>query len=143
MPATRSRSARRSGGGSRPHRAPPLAPSLAPLAARAAYHGVRAARHRDGRRLHRGRAARAVDRLVAEIGTPPDVAKAEALVARLPLSVRIVGPAVNWDSHPGRSGHRGWMDDRPGNLGGRGDWLTRTTADGHRVTFGIGTLPWQ
>ena len=33
-----------------------------------------------------------VDRLVAEIGSPPDVARAEALVARLPISIRIEGP---------------------------------------------------
>ncbi|WP_082754927.1 HAMP domain-containing sensor histidine kinase [Variovorax sp. PAMC 28711] len=77
-----------------------------------------------------------VDRLVAEIGNPPDVARAQALVARLPLAVRISGPGVNWDSHPNRT-HRRWMDDR------RGDWLSRTTADGHRITFGLGTLPWQ
>lgn len=83
-----------------------------------------------------------MDRLVAEIGSPPDVDKAKALVARLPLAVRISGPAVNWDSHPDRT-HHGWLDDRPGRSEGRGDWLTRTTADGHRVTFGLGTLPWQ
>lgn len=86
-----------------------------------------------------------MDRLVAEIGTPPDVAKAQALVARLPLSVRIAGPTVNWssqDGHPDRA-EQGWLDDRPGRAGGRAEWLTRTTADGHRITFGIGTLPWQ
>ena len=73
-----------------------------------------------------------MDRLVAEIGSPPDLAKAQALVARLPISVRIAGPVVNWDSHP----------DRPDRHGG-GDWLSRTTADGHRLSFGLGTLPWQ
>ena len=77
-----------------------------------------------------------MDRLVAEIGSPPDVAKAQALVARLPLAVHISGPSVNWDSQPERFGGRG--------LGGRErDWLTRSTADGHRITFGLGTLPWQ
>ncbi|GAA4351210.1 hypothetical protein GCM10023165_39250 [Variovorax defluvii] len=76
-----------------------------------------------------------MDRLVAELGTPPDVARAEALVRRLPLSIRIEGPIVNWDSHPQRPG-RGFGR-------GRGDWLTRSTADGHRVSFGLGTLPWQ
>ena len=83
-----------------------------------------------------------MDRLVAEIGNPPDVAKAQALVARLPLAVRISGPTVHWDSHPGRT-HRGWLDDRAERRGPGGDWLTRTTADGHRITFGLGTLPWQ
>lgn len=76
-----------------------------------------------------------MDRLVTELGTPPDVARAEALVTRLPISIRIEGPVVNWDSHP----QRRWR-----NFGPRGgDWLTRSTADGHRVTFGLGTLPWQ
>ncbi|RYF33041.1 MAG: HAMP domain-containing protein [Comamonadaceae bacterium] len=86
-----------------------------------------------------------MDRLVAEIGTPPDVDKAKGLVARLPLAVHISGPTVNWDSQPGRT-HRGWLDDRPDKRGPGGfdkDWRTRTTADGHRITFGLGTLPWQ
>jgi len=39
-----------------------------------------------------------VDRLAAEIGSPPDVARARALAERLPLTVRISGPAVQWDS---------------------------------------------
>ncbi|MBT2301830.1 HAMP domain-containing protein [Variovorax paradoxus] len=76
-----------------------------------------------------------MDRLVAELGTPPDVARAEAMVTRLPISIRIQGPQVNWDSHPQR---------RLRGFGPRsGDWLTRSTADGHRVSFGLGTLPWQ
>jgi signal transduction histidine kinase len=39
-----------------------------------------------------------VDRLVADIGSPPDVARAQALVERLPLYLRIEGPQVNWES---------------------------------------------
>jgi signal transduction histidine kinase len=77
-----------------------------------------------------------MDRLVAELGTPPDVARAEALVVRLPISIRIEGPKVNWDSHPDRHPQRGFGPRS-------GDWLSRTTADGHRVSFGLGTLPWQ
>ncbi|MBU1357758.1 MAG: HAMP domain-containing protein [Gammaproteobacteria bacterium] len=77
-----------------------------------------------------------VDRLVAELGTPPSVARAQALVARLPISIRIEGPDVNWDSHPDRQRARAF--------GPRdGDWFSRTTADGHRIRFGLGTLPWQ
>lgn len=80
-----------------------------------------------------------MDRLVQEIGTPPDVAKAQALAERLPIAIRIEGPRVNWQSHPDRPEHR----ERAG-LGGRaGDWLSRPTADGHRVSFGLGTVPWQ
>lgn len=87
-----------------------------------------------------------MDRLVADIGSPPDIARAEALVARLPISVRISGPSVNWDSHAHRP-RRGWMDDKSERMdrheAGGADWRTRGTADGHRITFGLGTLPWQ
>jgi len=38
------------------------------------------------------------DTLVAEIGSPPDVDRARLLAQRLPLRIRIEGPAVNWDS---------------------------------------------
>jgi hypothetical protein len=41
-----------------------------------------------------------VDRLVTEIGSPPSVERAQALTRRLPVSVRISGPAVNWQSDP-------------------------------------------
>ena len=40
------------------------------------------------------------DTLAAEIGTPPDLARAQALTQRLPLHIRIEGPVVNWDSQP-------------------------------------------
>lgn len=80
-----------------------------------------------------------MDRLVAEIGTPPDVARAQALAERLPIAIRIEGPQVNWQSHPDRPEHR----ERPGFGGRAGDWLSRPTADGHRVSFGLGTVPWQ
>lgn len=77
-----------------------------------------------------------VDRLVAEIGSPPDPARARALVERLPLSVHIEGPAVQWDSHPARHARL-----RPRDGGGDGDWLfSRLTADGHRITFGLGDV---
>jgi len=82
-----------------------------------------------------------VDRLVAELGTPPDLARARAMVRALPLSIRIDGPAVQWDSHPqkrDRDWHRG--DDAQA----VGWWLlTRTTADGHRITFGLGDTAWS
>ena len=80
-----------------------------------------------------------MDRLVLEIGTPPDVARARALAERLPIAIRIEGPQVNWQSHPDRPEHR----ERAGFGGRAGDWLSRNTADGHRVSFGLGTVPWQ
>jgi len=83
------------------------------------------------------------DRLVAEIGTPPDIARAQALVARLPITIRIVGPQVNWDSNPGGANSPGgWMHDRdeePWN----DKWFIRPTADGHRVIFGWAPKLWK
>ena len=82
-----------------------------------------------------------VDRLVAELGTPPSVERAQALVQRLPLSVTIEGPQVNWQSHaPARESSPHWRDDwnsREGAL------LSRTTADGHRVTLGLSAPAWR
>jgi signal transduction histidine kinase len=82
-----------------------------------------------------------VDRLAREIGTPPDVAKAEALEARLPIAVRIEGPQVNWQSQASRP-DRGARDHEhhPSRID---DWLSRSTADGHRVSFGLASSPWQ
>jgi signal transduction histidine kinase len=86
-----------------------------------------------------------VDRLAAELGSPPDPARAAALVQRLPLSIRIEGPSVQYDSHPQR---RAWQDRHDGDEatdGGQGGWwlLTRRTADGHVVRFGLGDAAWQ
>jgi signal transduction histidine kinase len=92
-----------------------------------------------------------VDHLTADItasGTP-DEAAALALTQRLPLTVHITGPQINWASHPEQQradGHRerwdqtdgrGWDGER-----GNGDreWqriLQRSTADGHTIEFGI------
>jgi signal transduction histidine kinase len=77
-----------------------------------------------------------MDRLVADIGTPPSVARAQALTARLPIAIRIEGPLVNWQSHPARL-------EQSGAKARVSDWLSRSTADRHRVSFGWGTLPWQ
>ncbi len=84
-----------------------------------------------------------VDRLAAEMGSPPDVARAQALVQRLPLSVRIEGPQVQFDSHPQRRAwHRG-PGFGSGDDGADGRWLLqRPTADGHRITFGLGDRGW-
>jgi signal transduction histidine kinase len=80
-----------------------------------------------------------VDRLAADLGTPPDPGRAQALARRLPLSIHIEGPTVQYDSHPQRPAWRHRGDDAGGD-----DWLlSRSTADGHRITFGLGDLAWQ
>jgi signal transduction histidine kinase len=86
-----------------------------------------------------------VDRLAADLGTPPDAARAQALVQRLPLSIRIDGPQVQYDSQSGRSAwpphHR--HGDALGDEAEDGPWLlTRHTTDGHRIVFGLGAAAW-
>ncbi len=83
-----------------------------------------------------------VNRLVAEIGTPPSIDRARALTQRLPISVRIEGPLVRWYSQADKKRERGWLHDD--------DWhgespqiLERDTVDGHRITLGLGDLPWD
>lgn len=91
-----------------------------------------------------------VDHLSAEVtggGPSPSVERARALAARLPLTVRISGPQTEWASHPGQA-RPDWLREKPGDEGrwsrdgtGSGmDWqriLSRQTADGHRIEFGI------
>ncbi|MBU6502149.1 MAG: HAMP domain-containing protein [Burkholderiales bacterium] len=80
-----------------------------------------------------------IDRLTAEIGTPPDIARARALTKRLPIAIRIQGPGINWDSNPGR-GTRHWGEGREGHAS---DVLSRTLANGDRVSFSLDTPNWQ
>lgn len=82
-----------------------------------------------------------VDRLVAELGTPPSIERAQALVQRLPVSVAIEGPQVNWQSHAtARDGYPRWRDDWSSR---EGALLSRATADGHRITLGLSVQAWH
>ncbi len=77
-----------------------------------------------------------LDLLAAQIGTPPDLARARALTEQLPISIRIDGPQLNWDSHPEltrrlRDYHREWPNAE-NHL-----WHVRQLADGHRIVFGL------
>lgn len=79
-----------------------------------------------------------LDRLATEIGSPPDAMRAAAITARLPLTVRIDGPQVRFDSHPRLYRDDAWRDQRHGPE----EWgLVRRTADGHRITFGLAAWP--
>jgi len=83
-----------------------------------------------------------VDKLAAEIGSPPSVERAQALVERLPLRVTITGPIVNWHSQTGQADHGPrWRDssrwDQEEHL------LERKTADGHRIQFALSTAAWN
>ena len=86
-----------------------------------------------------------LDRVAADLGSPPDVARAQALVERLPVSIRIEGPTVNWNSHPARIEHR-YRDDLNSprdDDGGMTRLLSRRTADGHVIHFGLGDWRWH
>lgn len=84
-----------------------------------------------------------IDKLAIEIGDPPDIERARAITQRLPLSVRISGPQTNWRSEPDRPDdpHDG-MDDQA--LEGESPrFYVRTTADGHRIQFGVSVQAWH
>ena len=83
-----------------------------------------------------------VDRLVAEIGSPPDAARARALAARLPISVRIEGPVTQFDSHPQRRMEM-WREGEHGLDYDSRSLLRRKTPDGHVISFGAGSLEWH
>jgi signal transduction histidine kinase len=89
-----------------------------------------------------------VDRLHSEItqtpGGVPSVEKAMALTERLPITITITGPQINWQSHPEDHDHDHGHWHRPGDGDERHqrdqDWkplVQRASADGHTVTFGI------
>lgn len=83
-----------------------------------------------------------VDRLAADIGSPPDVARAQSLVDRLPLRIAISGPVVNWRSQPDRpEPSQPWRDNSHWDQEER--LLERRTADGHRIGFGLRVAAWN
>ncbi len=75
-----------------------------------------------------------VDRLAADLGSPPDIERAKALAERLPLTIDIDGPQVQWHSGPPKPA---FIENRPHEL------LIRTTADGHRIRFGLDGHTWM
>ena len=88
-----------------------------------------------------------VDKLAADLGSPPRIEAAQALVQRLPLSVHISGPLVNWRSNPNEPDydHRlrdstadanSWSNEAP-------RFFERTTVDGHRIRFGLSVQAWH
>ena len=88
-----------------------------------------------------------VDRLAAELTVDgsPSTERARALVLRLPGTVDISGPVVNWRSHPEQA-QPDWKRRRPQVSGDGPGWvdehgwvplLQRSTADGHRIEFGL------
>ena len=81
-----------------------------------------------------------VDRLVAEIGTPPDVARAQALAQRLPITHphRRARRQLGFAPRPAAPAPGGIERARSAIAGS-----CRTTADGHRISLRLGAAPWQ
>lgn len=89
-----------------------------------------------------------VDRLAAEIGSPPSIERAQAIANRLPLTLRVDGPQIHWASHPDQQ-NPDWVSDKvrqedrwTGDENGH-SLLRRTTADGHHIEFGLNALSWD
>lgn len=99
-----------------------------------------------------------VDRLVADLGSPPSAERAQALVDRLPIAISIRGPQVNWQSDPPPREapwrqRRAWGLDRDRHHDHDHDHdrspdeandsdnntplLQRDTADGHHIELGL------
>lgn len=85
-----------------------------------------------------------VDRLAAEIGSPPSAERARAISQRLPVAVRIEGPVVQLDTYEGPRRHYRRADRHSDDDSGddSNDWgLSRSTADGHRITITLASPP--
>lgn len=86
--------------------------------------------------------------LMQDIGSPPDLQRAQALAERLPLRIRIDGPDVHWRSdrrrpetwdEDGPTGHAQTHERFRGEMRG---WLWRQrTPDGYTVRFGFARFP--
>lgn len=81
-----------------------------------------------------------VDHLAADItpdpNSPPRIERAKALTDRLPITVRISGASINWQSHPEQA-QPDWKQE---DWGGDSNWrrlVERKTADGHTIEFGL------
>jgi HAMP domain-containing protein len=84
-----------------------------------------------------------VDRLAAEIGSPPSIERAQALTRRLPVAVHISGPVVNWRSHPANPDQERRWNEANRWKGDEPRLLERSTADGHRIHFSLNVQVWQ
>ena len=82
-----------------------------------------------------------VDRLATDLGSPPSVERAQSLVQRLPLSIRINGPVVNWRSHADLRERHEAPDDEWSSQAPR--FFERSSKDGHRIRFGLNVQAWH
>ncbi len=86
-----------------------------------------------------------VDHLVADIGSPPQAALAQALEQRLPIRIHIEGPLLRY-GQAARWQRRGDAAAADGAMptAAQAEWhQTRRTADGHRITFSLAPGLWR
>jgi signal transduction histidine kinase len=69
------------------------------------------------------------DYILKDIGTPPDIEKARAIVDRIPVDIRIEGPDVSWSSSPDfyplediEFGPMGWLELGEASREGLEEW---------------------
>jgi signal transduction histidine kinase len=108
--------------------------------------GTRYAFGYSWRDLTRPLVADYVDRLAADIGSPPSIDRAKNLVNRLPLSIRLSGPTVNWQSSEGTASRPNWSrrgvglaeDQSTASVDpARPQMLVRRSQDGHMIEFAL------
>lgn len=82
-----------------------------------------------------------VQRLTLDLGSPPSIERATALVTDLPITLTIKGPLVNWSSSAALPNYA--AEQATARRFGKGDWggadrfWEATTSDGHNVVFGL------
>ena len=69
------------------------------------------------------------DYILKDIGTPPDIEKAQAIADRIPVDIRIEGPGVSWSSSPDfyqlddvEFGPMGWLELGDASRAGLEEW---------------------
>jgi signal transduction histidine kinase len=94
-----------------------------------------------------------VDRIAADItanmSAPPSIERALALTEKLPISVRISGPLVNWRSTVPSVEETYYREENDSYSDSKG-WrraearlLERSTADGHKIVLGLSLQNWH
>ncbi|WP_349745028.1 sensor histidine kinase [Roseateles cavernae] len=78
-----------------------------------------------------------VDRLAAELGSPPSIARARALTQRLPISIAIRGPQLNWSSNQELGAAEPGFDPWRSRPAAISKLFTRHSADGHEIRMGL------
>ena len=90
------------------------------------------------RRIAGAHTALHTDYIMQDLGSPPDIARAQAIVERIPVDIKIVGPDMDWSSTPEfyslnevKFGPMTWLDLGEAGRSGVEEWA----ADLEKVRF--------